>query len=189
MKTRLPVLLVALFSMVSSPLSATAEPQLPALDILGYFKNAEAWSKAPDAFLIENRYYGFQFLDAERNSAFSPETDRIHFGRFRVYETRIYWKDGAIRRVEVSIYNKGDAGLSVPKDGTGIYEILTGGAEAKDAIRETGTPGLDVIPSSVALSGSWPGTQEEAAAALPTLSGIQAGSRQGSPSAAMGQSP
>ncbi len=114
MKKRLPILTAAL--LVLAIRTASAAPPFPAIDLLAYFRDKAAWSKAPEAFLIENRAYGFQFLDAERNSAFSPETDRIHFGRFRVYETRIYWKDGAIRRVEVSIYNKGDAGLSVPKD-------------------------------------------------------------------------
>ena len=45
-------------------------------------------------------------------------------------------------------------GLSVPREGSGIYEILTGDAEAAAAVRPTGTPGLFVIPSSVALSGA-----------------------------------
>ncbi len=86
------------------------------LDVLGYFKDSAVWSKSPDTFIIENRPYGFQFLDAERTSAFSPEKGRMCFGRFYVYETRVYWKDATIRRVEVSIYNKGDANLPVSKE-------------------------------------------------------------------------
>ena len=114
MKVRLTILSAAFLSLAHvSPLPASP-PSAP-LDLLGYFQNADAWSRAPDAFLIENRPYGFQFLDAERTTAFSPEKGRMTFGRFYVYETRVYWRDAAIRRVEVSIYNKGDANLPVTK--------------------------------------------------------------------------
>ena len=116
MKNRLPTLTIALFSLALLPFLSTAEPQQPVLDVLDYFKDSAAWSKSPDSFIIENRPYGFQFLDSERTSAFSPEKGRMSFGRFYVYETRVYWKDAAIRRVEVSIYNKGDANLPVSKE-------------------------------------------------------------------------
>ena len=117
MKKRLPTLIAALL-FLAIPM-ANAAPPVPAghaLDILSCFRDNAAWSKAPDAFIIENRPYGFQFLDAERTTAFSPEKGRMTFGRFFVYETRVYWKDGAMRRVEVSIYNRGDANLPVSKD-------------------------------------------------------------------------
>ena len=116
MKKRLTILIAALFSLALQPFPTAAEPRPQILDILGYFNNSAAWSKTPDAFIIENRPYGFQFLDAERTSAFSPEKGRMVFGRFYVYETRVYWKDLAIRRVEVSIFNKGDANIHVSKD-------------------------------------------------------------------------
>lgn len=117
MKTRLTVLIAVLFSLAIFPFPADAEPQRqPILDVLAYFSDSAVWSKTPDAFIIENRPYGFQFLDAERTSAFSPEKGRMAFGRFYVYETRVYWKDSAIRRVEVSIYNKGDANTPVSKE-------------------------------------------------------------------------
>ena len=120
MKKRLPTLIAALF-FLAIPL-VKAKPPTPAshwLDILAYFRNNASWSKAPDAFIIENRQYGFQFLDADRNSAFSPYKKRMSFGKFSVYETRVYWKDGAIRRVEVSIFNKGDADVRMDK---GMFE-------------------------------------------------------------------
>ena len=116
MKNRLPILTAALVSLALSSFISIAAPQPQFLDILGYFKDSAAWSKSPDSFIIENRPYGFQFLDAERTSAFSPEKGRMTFGRFYVYETRVYWKDAAIRRVETSIYNKGDANLPVSRE-------------------------------------------------------------------------
>ncbi len=116
MKKRLTILSAALFSMALFPFHAPAEPEQPTLDILAYFRDAESWSKSPDAFIMENRQFGFRFLDAERTSAFSPEKGLMSFGRFYVYETRVYWKDSSIRRVELSIYNKGDANTPVSKD-------------------------------------------------------------------------
>ena len=117
MKAHLPILTVALLFLAFSPFPATAEPpQEQSLDIMSYFMNAEAWAKAPDAFLIENRPYGFRFLDSERTTAFSPEKGKMTFGRFYVYETRVYWKGASIRRVEVSIYNKGDANTPISKE-------------------------------------------------------------------------
>ena len=116
MKTRFTIPTLAFLFLALAPFLATAEPQLPILDVLGYFSDQTVWAKAPDAFIIENRPYGFQFLDAERTSALSAESGRMSFGRFFVYETRVYWKEAAIRRVEVSIFNKGDANLPVSKD-------------------------------------------------------------------------
>ena len=111
-----PLLAAAMASIAIASFAQGHEPQQKAIDILGYFSNAEAWSKTSDAFIIENRQYGFQFLDAERTTAFSPEKGRMAFGRFQVYETRVYWKGPSIRRVEVSIFNKGDANMPVTKE-------------------------------------------------------------------------
>ncbi len=109
-----PCLAAALLTLALA--RAEAAPAGAAFDALGYFRDPAAWSKAPDAFLIENRPYGFRFLDAERTTAASTERGKIVFGRFAVYETRVFWKDSAIRRVEVSIYNKGDAEGFVTKE-------------------------------------------------------------------------
>ena len=116
MKTRLTLPTAVLFLLVLSQIPAVAEPQQPSIDVLGYFVNTEAWSKTPDAFILENRPYGFRFLDAERTTAFSPEKGKMSFGSFYVYETRVYWKGPSIRRVEVSIYNKGDANTPITKE-------------------------------------------------------------------------
>ena len=110
------VALLAFALMAIESFTQGPAPKPKSLDILGFFSNTEVWSKAPDAFVIENRPYGFQFLDAERTTAFSPEKGRMAFGRFSVYETRVYWTGSSIRRVEVSIFNKGDANMPVTKE-------------------------------------------------------------------------
>ena len=116
MKTRLPILIAALFSLALPPCPSAAEPQPQSLDILGFFMATESWAKTPDSFIMENRPYGFRFLNAERTTAFSPEKGKMTFGKFYVYETRVYWKGPSIRRVEVSIYNKGDANTPISKE-------------------------------------------------------------------------
>ncbi len=103
--------------LVLVPFSSQAKPAATNLfNVLAYFGREAGWSKSPNAFIIENRPYGFRFLDAERTTAFSPEQGRMVFGKFEVYETRVYWKGGTIRRVEVSIYNKGDAKKPISKE-------------------------------------------------------------------------
>ena len=116
MKIRLPILIAALFSLALPPCASAAEPPPQMFDVLGYFRDAAAWSKTPDSFIMENRPYGFRFLNAERTTAFSPEKGKMTFGKFYVYETRVYWKGPSIRRVEVSIYNKGDANTPISKE-------------------------------------------------------------------------
>ncbi len=116
MKIHLPILSALFLVWAPFPQVQAAEPSSLVFDALGYFHAPSAWTKAPDAFLIENRPYGFRFLDADRTTAFSPEKGRMVFGKFYVYETRVFWKDEAIRRVEVSVYNKGDANLPVSKE-------------------------------------------------------------------------
>ncbi len=116
MKARLPILTAALLSLALPHSPAIAEPQPQSLDILGFFMATESWAKTPDSFIMENRPYGFRFLNAERTTAFSPEKGKMTFGKFYVYETRVYWKGPSIRRVEVSIYNKGDANTPISKE-------------------------------------------------------------------------
>ena len=107
----IPVLLFSCLTAFAAP------PQPEVMDVFGYFRKADSWTVASDKFVMSNRKYGFQYLDAERTMVFSPENGRMSFGTFYVFETRVYWSDKAIRRVEVSIYNKGDAARPLDKQG------------------------------------------------------------------------
>lgn len=88
-----------------------AEP----LDLLSFFTNAETWGKGASSFVMETRKHGFVFADNDRTAAVSTATGATVFGSIPVFETRVYWKSGAMSRVEISIYNKGDA-LPIGKD-------------------------------------------------------------------------
>jgi chromosome partitioning protein len=46
------------------------------------------------------------------------------------------------------------SGIGVEKSGPGIYELISGNAEAAEALRKTAVPGLDVIPANIDLSGA-----------------------------------
>ena len=81
----------------------------PRRDLFEYFRDPETWALKPDSFVIANQKYGFSFSDNQRQSAFSTAKGRIFFADFPVYEARVYWGEDGMRRVEISLYNKGDA--------------------------------------------------------------------------------
>lgn len=90
-------------------LSVLVTLHLQAVDLLSLFQKSSAWEKNPNAFVIAHRKDGFVFTDASRTTAMSTERDSLSFGSFSVYEARVFWKDNKMSRVEVSLYNKGDA--------------------------------------------------------------------------------
>lgn len=83
--------------------------QAKALDLLPLFKAGEIWQKSPNAFVIAHRRDGFVFTDDTRSSALSTKREDMTFGGAPVYEARVFWSSEKLSRVEVSIYNKGDA--------------------------------------------------------------------------------
>lgn len=91
--------------------AAVAEP----LDLLSLFTMTETWGKTSASFVMEQRKSGFAFVDDERATAVSTVAGATVFGGLPVFETRVYWKNGAMSRAEISVYNKGDA-LPIEKD-------------------------------------------------------------------------
>lgn len=46
------------------------------------------------------------------------------------------------------------SGLSIPKNGSTVYDVLVGEVSARQAVRSTATPNLDVLPASSDLAGA-----------------------------------
>lgn len=79
------------------------------LDLLSLFKSDDTWEKSPNAFVIAHRKNGFVYTDNSRSSAYSLNRDEMSFASLSVYEARVFWDDNKISRVEIFIFNKGDA--------------------------------------------------------------------------------
>jgi hypothetical protein len=66
------------------------------------------WRLSAEAFMGDYQSSGFAFVDGQRVAKSShPE---LRFLGLRVWEARVYFDAAALSRVELSLYNKGDAG-------------------------------------------------------------------------------
>jgi len=74
-----------------------------------WLKDPAAWALAPEAFVGAYQAQGFRFVDG-RQTAVSREKAMLRFLGRQVCEARVYFAENAVRRVELSVYNKGDAG-------------------------------------------------------------------------------
>jgi hypothetical protein len=96
--------------------SGVGEARAEGLDLAAHFGDAEAWDTAPDLFVMKHRAEGFTFLNQERTVAVSTNRAALEFLGAHPYEARVYWGDDRrVRRVEISVYNKGDARIA-PKE-------------------------------------------------------------------------
>ena len=74
----------------------------------GLLESEAAWKLGPDAFMGEYQALGFALVDGKKAAkSISPE---LRFLDLKVWEARVYFEQEALSRVELSIYNKGDAG-------------------------------------------------------------------------------
>lgn len=80
------------------------------LDLGEVFGDDGKWAMGAEGFMGEFQVYGFRFLD-DKQSAMSADKDRLRFLGQPVFEARAYFDASALRRLELSIYNKGDAGV------------------------------------------------------------------------------
>lgn len=90
-------------------LAYAALAQSTAVDLGDVLKNPANWAVAPEAFVSQYRSLGFRFVD-ENKVALSSDPKRLRFLGQEACEARVYFGSNAVRRVEISVYNKGDAG-------------------------------------------------------------------------------
>ncbi|MCH7226959.1 hypothetical protein [Haloferula sp. A504] len=86
---------------------ASAREVLPDLEVLFY--DAGIWEKSVEEVLKEREVLGFEWLSRERNDARSSHRG-LHLWRQPVGETILRSRDGRLRSLEVSLYNRGDMG-------------------------------------------------------------------------------
>lgn len=97
--------------MQAAPQNSPVKP----LDLFQYFSKPEAWETDSSKFVMTKRDYKFKFLDDRRQQAVSVDRETLRFDDMEIYEARIFWTDSKISRVEVSVYNRGDAQKIIPE--------------------------------------------------------------------------
>lgn len=91
-------------------LAAAAAARAEDYDIGAEFAQPAAWTQAGAAFVAAHRANGFRFLEKGReNAANAPRRGGVRFHGLEVYETRIWFAGAGVSRLELSLYNRGDA--------------------------------------------------------------------------------
>ena len=88
-----------------------------ALDLGTLFSNTDAWTGKAEFFAVEYAKDGFAFASEDRTIVNCLKHDTCTWHGLKVWETKVYFDKGGeeerISRVELSLYNRGDAGLAV----------------------------------------------------------------------------
>ena len=87
-----------------------------ALDLGAMFAEKGAWSEKSEFFAVEHAKEGFSFASENRNVVNCLNHDTCTWHGLKVWEARVFFdksgEEERITRVELSLYNRGDAGLS-----------------------------------------------------------------------------
>ncbi len=75
-----------------------------------FLTSPDLWNDSAADFMLAQTPLGFGYLSQQRDCARSVDK-RLTFQGQRVWEALAYFATGAVRRVELSLYNRGDAGV------------------------------------------------------------------------------
>ena len=88
-----------------------------ALDLGALFSNKESWTGKAEFFAVEHAKEGFTFASESRDIVNCLKHDTCTWYGHKVWEAKVYFDKGGeeekVSRVELSLYNRGDAGLAV----------------------------------------------------------------------------
>ena len=88
-----------------------------ALDLGALFSEKEAWTGKAEFFAVEHAKDGFAFASEDRTIVNCLRHDTCTWHGLKVWEAKVYFDKGGeeerISRIELSLYNRGDAGLAV----------------------------------------------------------------------------
>ncbi len=86
---------------------------LAVLDLGALFAQKDAWDEKAPFFAVEHAKEGFVFASENRDIVNSLKSDTCTWHGLQVWETKVYFDaagaGGGIARVEMSLYNRGDA--------------------------------------------------------------------------------
>ena len=96
---------------------ATSLILLAALDLGTLFSGKDAWNTKSEFFAVEHAKEGFAFASESRDIVNCLKHDTCTWHGIRVWEAKVYFDKGGeeerISRIELSLYNRGDAGIAI----------------------------------------------------------------------------
>ena len=114
--------------------TSTLTLMLAVCDLSGSFAEKTGWEKPAETFVAEHQADGFRFADAKKNIANCLRRGGCTWEGLEVWEARVYYREGAAVRVEMSLYNRGDDRSGTPKTAADLKTLL-------DQIAERAEPG------------------------------------------------
>ncbi len=85
-----------------------------------------AWGESASDFMLAYTPMGFGYVSQQRDCARSIDR-RLSFDGQRVWEALVYFETGAVKRVELSLYNRGDSGALDEPAFQRLQKILSDG--------------------------------------------------------------
>ena len=109
----------------------TAMLLMAALDLGALFADKEAWAEKAELFAVDHKAEGFEFASEARDQVNCLDPTTCTWHGLKVWEARVFFDksgDGdAVSRVELSLYNRGDADSKLRKMRNGqIVETARG---------------------------------------------------------------
>ena len=94
-------------------------------------KSTENWAQSAEDFAVEHGKSAFRFSESRRRDVVvCRQSGAVTFFGTPVMETRVYFRNRAISKIELSLYNKGDAttrgSVMTSADLTGMVDALSG---------------------------------------------------------------
>ena len=115
-----------------------------ALDLGALFSDKDAWTEKSGFFAVEHAKDGCVFASEGRDVVNCLKHDTCTWHGMKVWEARVFFDKGGeeerIVRVELSLYNKGDAGLSL-MDVPALKEAVAAAAKHIDPGAKWAGPG------------------------------------------------
>ena len=92
---------------------------MAALDLGALFANKEAWSEKPEIFAVDHKKEGFAFASESRDQVNCLDPTTCVWNGLKVWEARVFFntagEEPGVSRVEMSLYNRGDASSKLRK--------------------------------------------------------------------------
>ena len=109
-------------------------------DLGEMFAEKSAWQQSSSAFVSEHAGDGFEYASRKRDVVNCLLRGGSSWHGLSAYESRIYYGDGGPKRVEISLYNRGDDKSGVPMADDDLKALLKTIASKVEPGGELGSP-------------------------------------------------
>ena len=127
-------------------LSLIAAVAIGTCDLGKIFAEKQAWEESAVDFTVDNAKYGFEFASQKRDIVNCLRRGTCTWHGIDVWEARIYYGPEGARRVEMSLYNRGDDKTGEPLGDADLQKFLASIASKVEPRGKIGNPACQKLP-------------------------------------------